>query len=150
MTFFFSSLNQRHDKSYVFIDLNFFQVSDVAHGPLVSLWDYNTIAKIQWRNLKSNFSRTTGPIPNNLTTMLLSVKGTQVCINNQQFNSQKEILIFFYLNKKCFAQMMLLIRIVSQVSDVTYWSLFFKINGTFITCTVYFLVLAFFPRKKKI
>ena len=57
-------------------------------------------------------------------TMLLSVKGTQVCINSQQFNSQKEILIFLTLNNNCFAQIILLIRTVSQVSDVAYWSLF--------------------------
>ena len=68
--------------------------------------DYNEITKIHWRNLKIVCSRTTGPILTKLGAMYLCVKGIQVFINNQPFNSQK----------CCFVQMCLLIGTVSQLS----------------------------------
>ena len=68
--------------------------------------DYNEITKIHWRNLKIVCSRTTGPISTKLGAMYLCVKGIQVFINNQPFNSQK----------CCFVQMCLLIGTVSQLS----------------------------------
>ena len=43
--------------------------------------DNNEIAKIHWRNLKVNFSRTTEPISTKLGTMHSWVKGIQICSN---------------------------------------------------------------------